>query len=87
MDTIWLHSPKTCHPLSYKEKYGNTSGQFSFTEKKHINEQIWKKLNDKKNRAFIKKYHEDRNKIISIKIYLNDSWKESLTTVKEQTLY
>lgn len=59
------------------------SGQFSFTEKKHINERIWKKLNDKKNRAFIKKYHEDRNKIICIKIYLNDSWKESLTTVKE----
>ena len=55
-------------------------------KKKYINKRIWKKLNDKKNRAFIKKYHEDRNKIISIKIYLNDSWKESLTTVKEWTL-
>lgn len=59
------------------------SGHFNFTGKKHINERIWEKLKDKKNHAFIKKYHEDCNKTISIKIHLNDSWKESLTTVKE----
>jgi len=58
-------------------------GSSILQKKKHINERIWKKLNDKKNRAIIKKYHKDCNKIISIKIYLNDSWKESLTTVKE----
>lgn len=58
-------------------------GSSILQKKKHINKRIWKKLNDKKNHAFIKNYHEDCNKIISIKIYLNDSWKELLTTVKE----
>lgn len=66
-----------------KKSMATRVGRSVLQKKKHINERIWKKLNDKKNCAFIKKYHEDRNKIISIKIYLNNSWKESLTTVKE----
>lgn len=66
-----------------KKSMATWVGSSVLQKKKHINERIWKKLNDKKNYAFIKKYHEDRNKIISIKIYLNNSWKESLTTVKE----
>lgn len=66
-----------------KKSMATRVGSSVLQKKKHINEQIWKKLNDKKNCAFIKKYHEDCNKIISIKIYLNNSWKESLTTVKE----
>lgn len=38
-----------------KKNMATRVGSSVLQKKKHINEQIWKKLNDKKNCAFIKK--------------------------------